>query len=160
MAIPWPLRQEGRKGIMILAPIFRKHREADAEQDATDDSRALVGYHPVFVFDESQTARRRYCSDWNRQRRSGFKPMLRITETDVAVDGAKLRLDGKLAGPWVCELKLRCEPILAKSERIQMDCGGVSSVDSDGIALMQILQAKGVTLVNCSLFIKLQLGQR
>ncbi len=146
---------------MILAPIFRKHREADAEQDATDDSRALVGYHhPVFVFDESQTARRRYCSDWNRQRRSGFKPMLRITETDVAVDGAKLRLDGKLAGPWVCELKLRCEPILAKSERIQMDCGGVSSIDSDGIALMQILQAKGVTLVNCSPFIKLQLGQR
>jgi ABC-type transporter Mla MlaB component len=145
---------------MILAPIFRKHREADAEQDATDDSRALVGYHPVFVFDESQTARRRYCSDWNRQRRSGFKPMLRITETDVAVDGAKLRLDGKLAGPWVCELKLRCEPILAKSERIQMDRGGVSSIDSDGIALMQILQAKGVTLVNCSPFIKLQLGQR
>ena len=47
--------------------------------------------------------------------------MLRITETDVAVDGAKLRLDGKLAGPWVCELKLQCEPILAKSERIQMD---------------------------------------
>lgn len=117
------------------------------------DSRALVGYHPVFVFDESQTARRIYCSDWNRQRRSGFKSMLRITETDVAVDGAKLRLDGKLAGPWVCELKLRCEPILAKSERIQMDCGGVSSIDSDGIALMQILQAKGVTLVNCSLFI-------
>ena len=89
---------------MILAPIFRKHREADAEQDATDDSRALVGYHPVFVFDESQTARRRYCSDWNRQRRSGFKSMLRITATDVAVDGAKLRLDGKLAGPWVCEI--------------------------------------------------------
>ena len=78
----------------------------------------------------------------------------------VAVDGAKLRLDGKLAGPWVCELKLRCEPILAKSERIQMDCGGVSSIDSDGIALMQRLQAKGVTLVNCSPFIKLQLGQR
>jgi hypothetical protein len=34
------------------------------------------------------------------------------------------------------------------------------SIDSDRIALMQILQAKGVTLVNCSLFIKLQLGQR
>jgi len=76
------------------------------------------------------------------------------------LDGAKLRLDGKLAGPWVCELKLQCEPILAKSERIQMDCGGVSSIDSNGIALMQILQAKGVTLVNCSPFIKLQSGQR
>ena len=83
---------------MILAPIFRKHREADAEQDATDDSRALVGYHPVFVFDESQTARRRYCSDWNRQRRSGFKPMLRITETDVAVGRSQIAAGRQTGG--------------------------------------------------------------
>lgn len=86
--------------------------------------------------------------------------MLRITETDVTVDGTKLRLDGKLAGPWVCELKLLCEPILAKGERIQLYCGGVSSIDSDGIALKQMLQAKFVTLVNCSPFIKLQLEQK
>src|SRR5260370_40905981 len=85
------------KSIMILAPIFRKHREADAEQDATVDSRALLGYHPVFVFDESQTARRRYYSDWNSQRRSGFKPMLRITDTDVAVARERTRSAGALS---------------------------------------------------------------
>jgi ABC-type transporter Mla MlaB component len=85
--------------------------------------------------------------------------MLRITETDVAVDGTKLRLDGKLAGPWVRELRLLCEPILARGEQIQIDCSGVSSLDSDGIALLQRLQVERVTLVNCSPYIKLQLGQ-
>jgi antirestriction protein ArdC len=48
--------KKGEKGIMILAPIFRKRHEADGEDDATDHSRALVAYRPVFVFDESQTA--------------------------------------------------------------------------------------------------------
>jgi ABC-type transporter Mla MlaB component len=89
-----------------------------------------------------------------------FKPMLRITETDVTVDGTKLRLDGKLVGPWVRELGLVCEPMLAKSEQIQVDCGGISSIDREGIALMRTLKAKFVTLVNCSPFIKLQLEQK
>jgi ABC-type transporter Mla MlaB component len=85
--------------------------------------------------------------------------MLRITETDVTVDGTKLSLDGKLVGPWVGELKMLCEPILARGEQIQIDLGGVSSLDSDGIELLRMLQAKGAILVNCSPFIKLQLGQ-
>ena len=95
-----------------------------------------------------------YCAQF------GFKPMLRITETDVRVDGIKLRLDGKLAGPWVGELEMLCQPILARGEQIQVDFGGVSSLDSDGIALVQMLHAEGVTLVNCSPLIKLQLGQK
>src|SRR5258708_37058832 len=81
--------------------------------------------------------------------------MLRITETDVTVDGTKLRLDGKLVGPWVREMRLVCDPILAKGQQIQIDCSGVSSLDSDGIALLQRLQGEGVTLFNCSLFIKM-----
>ena len=85
--------------------------------------------------------------------------MVRITETDVTVDGTKLRLDGKLGGPWVREMRLVCDPILAKGQQIQIDCSGVSSLDSDGIALLQRLQGEGVTLVNCSLFIKLRLAK-
>jgi len=46
--------------------------------------------------------------------------MLRITETDVTVDGTKLRLDGKLVGPWVREMRLVCDPILAKGQQIQI----------------------------------------
>ena len=76
----------------------------------------------------------------------------------MTVDGTKLRLDGKLVGPWVCELRMVCETMPPKSEQIQVDCGGISSIDSEGIALMRTLQAKFVTLVDCSP-IKLQLEQ-
>ena len=86
--------------------------------------------------------------------------MLRIIETDVTVEGTKLRLDGKLAGPWVSEMMLVCDPILAKGQQIQIDCSGVSSLDNDGIALLQRLQGDGVALVNCSLFLKLRLAKQ
>jgi len=85
--------------------------------------------------------------------------MLRITETDVTVDGTKLRLDGKLVGPGVREMRLVCDPILAKGQQIQVDCTGIFSLDNDGIALLQRLQGEGVTLVNCSPFIKLRLAK-
>lgn len=85
--------------------------------------------------------------------------MLRISRPEVAADGTKLRLDGKLAGPWVQELQIICEPILAKGGRIQIDCSGILSVDDDGVALMRALQSRGATLVDCSGFIRLRLGR-
>ncbi len=48
--------KKGQKGIMILAPVFRKRSGDGAEDNDSGDSRVLVGYRPVFVFDESQTA--------------------------------------------------------------------------------------------------------
>ena len=87
--------------------------------------------------------------------------MLRISKNDLSTDETtRLRLDGSLAGPWVQELSLLCEPFLAEGERIQIDCGGVAFVDGDGITLMHNLRAKGVALVNCSPFITLQLAQQ
>ncbi|HEX7286131.1 MAG TPA: STAS domain-containing protein [Candidatus Angelobacter sp.] len=86
-----------------------------------------------------------------------LKAMLRISETNTANKGAILRLDGSLTGPWVHELRLACEPILAQGEGLQIDCGGVSFVDTAGISLLQALRSKGTSLVNCSPFIKLQL---
>jgi ABC-type transporter Mla MlaB component len=85
--------------------------------------------------------------------------MLRISEINSAMDGRKLKLDGSLTGPWVQELKQACEPILAEGQAMQIDCRGVSFVDAAGITLLQWLQSRGVTLDNCSPFIKLQLAQ-
>jgi hypothetical protein len=83
--------------------------------------------------------------------------MLRISGFEAAADETKLRLDGKLIGPWVSELRVLCEPILAKGQQIEIDCGGLSSIDIDGIELMQMLQGEGVLLVKCSPFLELQL---
>jgi anti-anti-sigma regulatory factor len=82
--------------------------------------------------------------------------MLRISENDIK--GTTFRLDGSLTGSWVHELRLLCELKLADGGAIQIDCGGVTFVDAAGVALMQGLQSKGVRLVNCSPFIKMQLA--
>jgi ABC-type transporter Mla MlaB component len=83
--------------------------------------------------------------------------MLRISESEGK--GTSFRLDGSLTGPWVHELKLMSESKLADGGAIQIDCGGITFIDAAGVALMRGLQSRGVRLVNCSPFIKMQLAQ-
>jgi antirestriction protein ArdC len=47
--------RKGEKGIMILAPMFRRRAEQTDERTTADDARSLVGYRAVYVFDESMT---------------------------------------------------------------------------------------------------------
>jgi ABC-type transporter Mla MlaB component len=83
--------------------------------------------------------------------------MLRISNNSETEE-ARLRLDGNVTGPWVKELEASCEAALSGGKRLRIDLGGVGFVDEAGITLMHGLKAKGVDLVNCSPFIKLQLG--
>jgi len=48
----------GEKGIMILAPMFRKQTKQVSETDSEDNSeaRALSGFRAVYVWDEQQTS--------------------------------------------------------------------------------------------------------
>ena len=52
--------KKGEKGIMILAPLFRRRtdesNEAENAKLDSNDSRALTGFRAVYVFDESMTA--------------------------------------------------------------------------------------------------------
>ncbi len=52
--------KKGEKGIMILAPVFRRRTQENNEAENTkldcNDSRALVGFRAVYVFDESMTS--------------------------------------------------------------------------------------------------------
>jgi antirestriction protein ArdC len=52
--------KKGEKGIMILAPLFRRcTNESNEAEDArldSNDSRMLTGFRAVYVFDESMTA--------------------------------------------------------------------------------------------------------
>lgn len=43
--------RQGEKGIMILAPIFRKRTENASEATTKDDGRLVAGYRAVYVWD-------------------------------------------------------------------------------------------------------------
>src|ERR1700730_3345475 len=47
--------KQGEKGIMILAPVFRKREENAGESDKTDGARRVAGFRAVYVWDEQQT---------------------------------------------------------------------------------------------------------
>src|ERR1700687_6295183 len=46
--------KQGEKGIMILAPMFRKRTEVADESNTTDESRKVAGFRAVHVWDEQQ----------------------------------------------------------------------------------------------------------
>ncbi|HEY1467722.1 MAG TPA: ArdC family protein [Candidatus Acidoferrum sp.] len=46
---------KGEKGIMILAPMFRKGAEKKDESDQSEESRRVSGFRAVYVWDEQQT---------------------------------------------------------------------------------------------------------
>jgi antirestriction protein ArdC len=47
--------KKGEKGIMILAPMFRKRNDTAKEPTATDDAPKVAGFRAVYVWDEQQT---------------------------------------------------------------------------------------------------------
>jgi hypothetical protein len=47
--------KQDEKGIMILAPMFRKRTDTADESNTTDESRKVAGFRAVYVWDEQQT---------------------------------------------------------------------------------------------------------
>jgi antirestriction protein ArdC len=50
--------KQGEKGIMILAPMFRKLGEQKAETDNSEEARRVAGFRAVYVWSEQQTTGR------------------------------------------------------------------------------------------------------
>jgi ABC-type transporter Mla MlaB component len=83
--------------------------------------------------------------------------MLRITAIESRTSGTALRLEGRLAGPWVHELARACEAALDGNGSLSLDLEGTSFVDAGGVALLGRLRERRVTVVNCSPFVAEQL---
>lgn len=84
--------------------------------------------------------------------------MLKI---DVAAKGTQrvtVRLEGRLVGPWVDEVRRTCEPFLGNGRGLTLDFSRVSFVDRDGVALCRRLRLGRATLRNCSPFVEEQLN--
>ena len=83
--------------------------------------------------------------------------MLKISVTSESSQATTFRLEGKLVGPWVEELRRLSDAALARSEAVSLDLERVWFVDSQGIALLKDLAKQKVAQLNCSQFICQQL---
>jgi hypothetical protein len=79
--------------------------------------------------------------------------MLRIVRIERPGTACTLRLDGRVIGPWVDELRRACEEALRTTHPVALDFSGVSFVDRPAIPLLLGLRDRGVALVNCSGFV-------
>jgi hypothetical protein len=84
--------------------------------------------------------------------------MLRITVVESSSEAARLRVEGRLAGPWVEELRSCCDVhALSDGIRLTLDLADVSFVDPAGIELLKELRGRCVTLLSPSPFVAEQL---
>lgn len=89
--------------------------------------------------------------------------MLRISRSQSLDSGEPevLRLEGRVTGPWVAELRRVCAEALGRNghsrSSLVLDLGGVSFLDPDGIALLEELADGRTLFTNCSAFIAQQL---
>jgi ABC-type transporter Mla MlaB component len=77
--------------------------------------------------------------------------MLRISESSEAEE-ATLKAEGRLAGPWVHELRRAAESWLGRGLRVCLDISGLTYADSDGVALLRDLRLREVRLCGASRF--------
>ena len=88
--------------------------------------------------------------------------MLKISRTESTGEGAIWKLEGRLVGPWVTELRRVAETALDRSPGLSLDISGVSFVDRQGEELLRELAARRVRLEHASGFLRelLNGGQR
>ena len=81
--------------------------------------------------------------------------MLRIT-VQRGDDGTNLILEGRIAGPWVDELR-RAVDVASDGRPLVLEMAGVSFVAPEGARLVRRLAEAGAAIRNCSPFVREQL---
>jgi ABC-type transporter Mla MlaB component len=76
--------------------------------------------------------------------------MLRITQIAGQNAVPQLKVEGKLVGPWVGELKQVCGRLCESTDQLRLDLSAVSFVDAPGLQLLRDLIRRGITLAACS----------
>jgi anti-anti-sigma regulatory factor len=83
---------------------------------------------------------------------------MKITVVESSAEGVRLRVEGRLIGRWVEELRRTCD-LHAINGGIQLilDLADVSFADAEGINLLKELRIRWVTLFNPSSLVAEQL---
>jgi hypothetical protein len=83
--------------------------------------------------------------------------MLRISLIVEGVRGVIFRLEGRVVGPWVAELRKACEKVLEEKRGLTLELSEVMFASREGVALLRELKAQGVVLSGCSPFLSQEL---
>ena len=83
--------------------------------------------------------------------------MLKISEIPPSNHTVTLRLEGRVVGPWVTELRESCEKLLSNGRVLNLRLAEVEFLDASGVNLLTNLRERGVRLVDCSPFVDVQL---
>ena len=79
--------------------------------------------------------------------------MLKITEITRNDSGKTFKLEGKLLGPWVDELRNVCAQPLDRLEQVSLDLAAVTFVNAAGAELLRELIRQGIIITQCSAFV-------
>ena len=79
--------------------------------------------------------------------------MLKITETARNDSSRTFKIEGKLLGPWVDELRNVCLQPLDRLEQVGLDLAAVTFVNAAGAELLRELIRQGIIITQCSAFV-------
>lgn len=83
---------------------------------------------------------------------------MRISQPTEVGGAVVLRLEGKVSGQWVDELRrVTLEILHEPATRLVLDLAEVSIIDGDGLEFLRELSSRDVILRNGSLFVTQQL---
>lgn len=79
--------------------------------------------------------------------------MLRITRLPAAESETSLRLEGKLVGPWLEELRQVCQASTDAPAALVLDLSGVQFIDRASAEFLVELHGRGARITNGSPFV-------
>ena len=83
--------------------------------------------------------------------------MLKIECSEKSNKSITLRLEGRVIGPWVEEVRRVAEKIIDSGAILAFDLSEVTFVDRQGIELLRNLRGRQAALLNSSVFVAEQL---
>lgn len=83
--------------------------------------------------------------------------MLKISLVEPINHAVTLRLEGRVIGPWVTELRKSCEKVLMEGRSLRLHLGDVEFINAEGLAVLASLKSRGVAFVELAPFVAEQL---
>jgi hypothetical protein len=84
--------------------------------------------------------------------------MLRITVVESSTIAVTLRVEGRITGPWVEELRTVCDVHTFPDDvQLSLELADISFADNAGIALLRELRNRGVDFIRTTPFLAEQL---